>query len=97
MSENARTKIQNPNSTKNRALFLFLLFWVVVFFLEKLTNDLDICGYDAAKLSKTTGQKMLSTTESTRENIRAINEYYTVPAAQIHTRTHAFVHVATLL
>lgn len=40
------------------------------------------------KLSKTTDQKMLSTTESTRENIRAINEYWIVTAARIHLHKH---------
>lgn len=48
---------------------------LVVVVLGQLTNALDIRGYDAAKVSQTTGQKMLSTTKSARENTRAINEY----------------------
>lgn len=71
------------------------LFWreeKFVFFLVAPANALCIHGNDATKLSETTGQKMLSTTKSTRENIRAVVKWILwwvcVPAAHMLVSLH---------
>lgn len=69
----------------------FFLFWFLLLSSDNWQTLSIFVVSGVGGLGKTTGQKMLSTTESTRENIRAINEYWIVPASHKHAGTHKLV------